>query len=159
MTDTTTPAAARYTGYELDALQTHEYKTEPFTSDELDIIDAYEESTIGVPDCFDLAENGDLCIPEDFTRADTLSMIQSYFQMLATWREDIENLQNALTAASDSRELGTAAGRKVGWELLAWARAREGYRAGVIEYFLGRDRFGCRIDPVQPPQDSVSSTA
>jgi len=75
-------------------------------------------------------------------------MIRSYFGMLGTWREAIETLRDdLLPLRKDSvRDLSTAGHRYVGAELVSWHRAREGWRAGAIEYLLGRDQYDYPFD-------------
>jgi hypothetical protein len=146
---TTTPAQDRYDGYSLGALQICEYETQPFTHPELDVIDRYDEAIAGVPDCFDCESGGsDLIVPDGFTPTETVSMIQSHFTMLTDWRGDIDTLETEL------RDLGlsTAAHRYVAQQMLSWSQAREGYRAAVINYFVGRDKHGSGFDWPRLPQ-------
>jgi hypothetical protein len=132
-----------------------EIGAEPLTRAEHEAIQAYCERVTGVPDCFDLAEDDGVGhFPEEFTHEDKVGLIKSWFAMLGDWRAVITDLAedlaeaagNALPCCSWPPEMSEAATRYVGAELFHWHKALEGWRWGMIEFFLGRDQYGYRFD-------------
>lgn len=121
----------------LAQMESCEFDTDPFTTDERIDIARYNSRIGGIPDCFDCHTID--TIPGEFTLPIVLDMLRSYFGLLNEWREAITTLAEDL---ADGQPMSEAGRRYLGMELASWKQAQEAHRVLVIEWALGRDQYG-----------------